>query len=129
MEVTFKTSWGQLKDEVESVFRHIANKIKKYKKKQVYCLFLAPKININLYNSFKGNYFLSENKEISGNIIPMSLQQFTKLFSELFHKKKILTPLILKEIFDKMLENKNNQKTKEWLIYINNTIDIVIKNT
>ena len=129
VEVTFKTSGSQLKDEVESVFRHTVNKIKKYKKKPVYCLFLAPKININLSNSFKGNYFLSENEAISGNIIPMSLQQFTKLFSELFHKKKILTPLILKEIFDKILENKNNQKTKEWLICINNTIDIVIKNT
>ena len=85
VEVTFKTGGSQFKDEVESVFRHTANKINKYKKKPVYCLFLAPKININLSNSFKGNYFLSESKAISGNIIPMSLQQFTQLFSELFH--------------------------------------------
>ena len=128
VEVTFKTGGSQFKDEVEPVFRHTANKMNKYKKKPVYCLFLAPKISINLSNSFKGNYFFAEDKEISGNIIPMSIQQFTKLFSELFHKKKLLTPLILKDIFDNILKNKENQKTNEWLMLINNTIDYKIKN-
>lgn len=128
VEVTFKTGGSQFKDEVEPVFRHTANKMNKYKKKPVYCLFLAPKISINLSNSFKGNYFFAEDKEISGNIIPMSIQQFTKLFSELFHKKKLLTPLILKDIFDNILKNKENQKTNEWLMLINNTIDYKVKN-
>lgn len=128
VEVTFKIGGSQFKDEVEPVFRHTANKMNKYKKKPVYCLFLAPKISINLSNSFKGNYFFAEDKEISGNIIPMSIQQFTKLFSELFHKKKLLTPLILKDIFDNILKNKENQKTNEWLMLINNTIDYKVKN-
>ena len=57
----------------------------------------------------------------------MSIQQFTKLFSELFHKKKLLTPLILKDIFDNILKNKENKKTNEWLMLINNTIDYKVK--
>tara|TARA_A100001015_G_scaffold230081_1_gene260243 strand:- start:1279 stop:3264 length:1986 start_codon:yes stop_codon:yes gene_type:complete len=128
VEVTFKTGGSQFKDEVEPVFRHTANKMNKYKNKPVYCLFLAPEISVNLSNSFKGNYFIAEDKEISGNIMPMSIQQFTKLFSELFHKKKRLNPLIFKDIFDKILKNKQNQKTNEWLMFINNIIDSVVKN-
>ena len=62
------------------------------------------------------------------NDIPMSIQQFTKLFSEMFHKKKLLTPLIFKDIFDSILKNKENQKTNEWLMLINNTIGYKIKN-
>lgn len=127
VDVTFKTGGSQLRDEIDTVFRHLANKMSKYKNKPVYCLFLAPQISINLSNSFKGNYFFSENKKISGNIIPMSIQQFTKLFSELFHKKKLLNPIILKDIFDKMLKNKDNQKTNEWLTYINNIINTQVK--
>ena len=122
-----KQSGSQLRDEIDTVFRHTANKMSKYKNKPVYCLFLAPQISINLSNSFKGNYFFSENKEISGNIVPMSIQQFTKLFSELFHKKKLLNPIILKDIFDKMLKNKEKQKTNEWLTYINNIINTQVK--
>jgi hypothetical protein len=127
IEVTFKIGGSQFKDEVEPVFRHTANKMNKYKDKSVYCLFLAPKISLNLSNAFKGNYFFTEDKEISGNIIPMTIQQFTKLFSELFDKKKLLTPLILKDIFDQILKNKENYKTNEWLTFINNTINTRIK--
>ena len=127
VNVTFKTGGSQLRAEIDTVFRHTANKMSKYKNKPVYCLFLAPQISINLSNSFKGNYFFSENKKISGNNIPISIQQFTKLFSELFHKKKLLNPIILKDIFDKMLKNKDNQKTNEWLTYINNIINSQVK--
>ena len=94
-----------------------------YKNKQVYCLFIAPQIDLNLLNSFQRNYYDSQNYEYSGNIIPMTLEQFTRIFLELFHKKKALTPLIFKDIFDKILLQKIEKKPNEWQVYINNTIE------
>ena len=34
----------------------------------------------------------------------------------------------MKDIFDNILKNKENQKTNEWLMLINNTIDYKVKN-
>ena len=123
IEVTFKTGGSQFKDEVEPVYRHTAKKMNLYKNKQVYCLFIAPQIDLNLLNSFQRNYYDSQNYEYSGNIIPMTLEQFTRIFLELFHKKKSLTPLIFKDIFDKILLQKIEKKPKEWQVYINNIIE------
>ena len=123
IEVTFKTGGSQFKDEVEPVYRHTAKKMNLYKNKQVYCLFIAPQIDLNLLNSFQRNYYDSQNYEYTGNIIPMTLEQFTRIFLELFHKKKTLTPLIFKDIFDKILLQKIEKKPKEWQVYINNTIE------
>ena len=35
----------------------------------------------------------------------------------------MLTPLIFKDIFDKILLQKIEKKPKEWQVYINNTIE------
>jgi len=128
IEVTFKTGGSQFKDEVEPIYRHTAKKINFYRNKSVYCLFLAPQIDLNLSNSFQGSYFDSQNNEYTGNIIPMTIKQFTKIFGELFHKKNILTPLVFKDIFDKILLMKSEYKPKEWQFFINKTIEEKLQN-
>ena len=128
IEVTFKTGGSQFKDEVEPVYRHTTKKINLYKNKSVYCLFLAPQIDLNLSNSFQGSYFDNQNNEYSGNIIPMTIKQFTKIFGELFHKKNTLTPIVFRDIFDKILLMKSEIKPNEWLFFINKTIEEKLQN-
>ena len=48
-------------------------------------------------------------------------------FVKLFHKKGILTPLIFKEIFDKILEIKADTNPMEWQLHIDKTIEENIK--
>ena len=91
--------------------------------KPVYCLFIAPTIDLNLSNSFQRKYYDSKNEEYSGNIVPISIEQFSKMFLKLFHEKKILTPLLFKEIFDIILEKKIEKEPKEWQTFINTTIE------
>ena len=123
VEVTFKTKGSQFKDEVEPVYRHTAKKMKIFKNKKVYCLFIAPEIDLNLSSSFQRTYYDSQNQEHTGNIVPITIEQFTKIFLELFHKKGILTPLIFKEIFDKILEIKEDTNPMEWQLHIDKTIE------
>ena len=123
VEVTFKTKGSQFKDEVEPVYRHTAKRMNLYKDKQVYCLFIAPEIDLNLSSSFQRTYYDSQNQEHSGNIVPITIEQFTKIFLELFHKKRILTPIIFKEIFDKILEMKEKTNPMEWQLHIDKTIE------
>ena len=91
----------------------------------MYCLFLAPKISKNLSNSFR-NYFFAEDKEILKTLYQCLFNNLQNCFPNCF--KKLLTPFIFKDIFDNILKNKENQKTNEWLMLINNTIDYKVKN-
>ena len=45
------------------------------------------------------------------------------MFFKLFHEKKILTPLLFKEIFDIILEKRIEKEPKEWQTFINATIE------
>ena len=123
IEVTFKTGGSQFKDEVEPVYRHTAKRMNLLGDKPVYCLFIAPTIDLNLSNSFQRKYYDSKNEEYSGNIVPISIEQFSKMFLKLFHEKKILTPILFKEIFDIILEKKIEKEPKEWQTFINTTIE------
>lgn len=123
IEVTFKTGTAQVRDEYEPVFRHTIKRMEENNNKPVYCLFLAPKINNNTAKGFKDYYFNNQNDKIYGNIIPMEIKQFTKLFDNLFVQKDVLTPSKLKEILDKTLDSKNDLEPLEWLKKINLIIE------
>ena len=122
VEVTFKTRGQQFKDEVEPVYRHTVKRMSLHENKKVYCLFIAPEIDLNLSSSFQRTYYDNQRQEYSGNIIPITIAQFSHIFLELFHKKKILTPLLFKEIFDRVLLKKENTNPKEWQLHIDKTI-------
>lgn len=123
VEVTFKTSGNQFKDEVEPVYRHTARRMKLVSDKPVYCLFIAPRIDLNLASSFQRNYYDSKENEYTGNIIPISINQFALLFLKLFHQKKVLTPKLFKDIFDEILEKKETTSPKNWMSIINSQIE------
>ena len=114
VDVTFKTSGSKLRAEIETVFRHTANKMNKYKNKPVYCLFLAPQISINLSNSFKGNYSIAHPElELYDEA---KLKKRTKLnavypSSELLNKRGI-TNKVFRSLIEELLI-KLNKKFEE----------------
>ena len=84
VEVTWTTSSRQVAAEGEPVIRHVAQ-ITYESDKPTYCLFIAPKIDLNTYQYYIVNdvYFLDENIEQVANIIPISLEEFLKFFNKL----------------------------------------------
>ena len=128
VEVTYKTGHVQFEDETGQVYRHTINVMKKFKEKEVYCLFLAPKINTNLVKGFMDYFMDNENEEFRGKIIPMEINKFTKIFDKLFHKKKELTPKIIKEILNECLHKKEELKPLFWMEQINRVIEKRVSN-
>jgi hypothetical protein len=128
VEVTYKTGHVQFEDETGQVYRHTINVMKKFKEKEVYCLFLAPKINTNLVKGFMDYFMDNENEEFRGKIVPMEINKFTKIFDKLFHKKKELTPKIIKEILNECLHKKEELKPLFWMEQINRVIERRVSN-
>lgn len=123
VEVTYKTGSVQHKDEYEPVYRHTIKRMQEDASKPVYCLFVAPKIYNNTAKDFKDYFFNNKNEKVFGNIIPMEIKQFTKIFNYLFVIKESLTPDLLKEIFDEVLMSRELFEPLEWLANINTIIE------
>jgi hypothetical protein len=128
VEVTYTTGPRQFQSETEQVYRHTINLMKKFNNKEVYCLFLAPQINANLAKGFKEYFMDNKNHEFHGNIVPMEINKFTKIFDKLFHKKKELTPTIIKEILNECLHKKEELKPLYWMEQINKVIERRVSN-
>jgi hypothetical protein len=128
VEVTYKTGHVQFEDETGQVYRHTINVMKKFKEKEVYCLFLAPKINTNLVKGFMDYFMDNENEEFHGKIVPMEINKFTRIFDKLFHKKKELTPSVIKEILNECLHKKKELKPLFWIEQINRVIERRVSN-
>ena len=84
IEVTWTTSSRQVATEGEPVIRHVAE-IARQSDKPTYCLFLAPKIDINTVESYRANdkYFLDDGHPQVVNIICLSLYEFFEFFKEI----------------------------------------------
>lgn len=128
VEVSYTTGPRQFQSETEPVYRHTINLMKKFKNKKVYCLFLAPKININLAKGFMDYFMDNKNDEFHGNIVPMEINKFTKIFEKLFHKNKELTPSVLMEILNECLHKKEELKPLFWIEQINRVVERRISN-
>ena len=102
--------------------------MKKFKEKEVYCLFLAPKINTNLVKGFMDYFMDNENEEFHGKIVPMEINKFTRIFDKLFHIKKELTPSVIKEILNECLHKKEELKPLFWIEQINRVIERRVSN-
>ena len=128
VEPSFKTGRAQIKDEDEPVFNHTWKKSKKFPKKTVYTLFVGngEKIELNLVHHYKNVFYAPDEKEFYGNIIPMTISQITGIFEKLFHIKKTLNPISLKEIMDECLADKENLKPTDWREKIKNVIELRI---
>ena len=56
----------------------------------------------------------------------MTISQITSIFEKLFHIKKTLNPISLKEIMDECLADKENLKPIVWREKIKNVVELRI---
>lgn len=114
VEVTWTASSRQVAAEGEPVIRHVAQ-IAANSDKPTYCLFIAPKIDMNTIQHYRvhDTWFLEDNLEQVANVIPLSLEEFISFF--------INIPKAQKDSIDKIhsilkdcTANKKNLKSIEW---------------
>ena len=114
VEVTWTASSRQVAAEGEPVIRHVAQ-IAANSDKPTYCLFIAPKIDMNTIQHYRvhDTWFLEDNLEQVANVIPLSLEEFISFF--------ISIPKAQKDSIDKIhsilkdcTANKKNLKSIEW---------------
>ena len=114
VEVTLTTSGRQEAMEGEPVRRHVANIALKFPQKQVYALFLAPKIDVNTSETFRRGIWYSGAKGLSVKIVPMDLEQFKLIVSFLVETNS--RPSSLLELLDRCLECKEKVNSPvEWV--------------
>lgn len=118
VEVTFLSSSRQVANEGEPVRRHVAE-ISDKSSKPTYCLFLAPKIDINTLDDFKNKeyYILSNNVRPTVKIIPLELDIFIQFFNSI-HKAEPGNPKLILKIIKNCFDNTKLSENK-WQDYIN----------
>ena len=112
IEVTMSGGNTQFKMESESVPRHFG-KAKEAIKKEMYCLFIAPKISEGtLAHYFNLNRFNTKLYGGKTKIIPLSIEQFVK-FINIGVNTKFDNPKILKSWLEKQWNNNQIMEDEE----------------
>lgn len=121
-EVTMSGGNTQFKMESESVPRHFG-RAKEEQKKEMYCLFIAPKISAGtLAHYFNLNRFNTKLYGGKTKIIPLSIEQFIT-FVQIGIDNKFNNPKKLKDWLEKHCENNQNLDDEElWSSEINKSI-------
>ncbi|MCP4104722.1 MAG: AlwI family type II restriction endonuclease [Desulfobacteraceae bacterium] len=122
IEVTLTSSSRQEAAEGEPVRRHVAEIAEQYDEtdKRVYGLFMALNVDSNTAETFKGgNWYKQDDSKLTLHIIPIRLDDFSKLFEAGF-KSGMLTPNKIRELITECRALSNydapewkNQITKE----------------
>ncbi|GHU76048.1 AlwI family type II restriction endonuclease [Clostridia bacterium] len=115
VEVTLQSGQRQYETEGEPVARHYGQ-LKKKTGKETYCLFIALAINpaafVHFYilNRTPTQYYGGKAK-----IIPLELEQFIKLVDNSYNYTTKPTPLNVRQLFDKIIEQgENSASESEW---------------
>lgn len=121
-EVTMSGGNTQFKMESESVPRHYG-KAKELLNKEMYCLFIAPKISEGtLAHYFNLNRFNTKLYGGKTKIIPLSIEQFVE-FVKVGVGSKFNNPELLKNWLEQQWEKNQNLDDEEmWSTEINNSI-------
>jgi len=125
-EVTMLTNRSQWYNEGQPVMRHVRDFENIYSDKNVYCLFIAPRLHQDTIETFwmaiKYGY-----KGANQKIIPLSIIQFIKLLEVLLEIKKQgkrFKHSELLKLYDGIIKLTNNVKhSGEWLEKIPNTVE------
>jgi len=123
VEVTLTSSSRQEAAEGEPVRRHIAEIVEQHENtgKRVYGLFIALKIDSNTAETFKsGNWYKPDDSKLPLQIIPIRLDDFSKLFEAGF-KAEGLTPNKIRELITEC-RVLSNYDAPEWKQQISNEI-------
>jgi hypothetical protein len=128
VEVTLTSSSRQEAAEGEPVRRHVAEIAEQHENigKRVYGLFIALNIDSNTAETFKsGNWYKPDDSKLPLQIIPIRLDDFSKLFEAGF-KAGRLTPNKIREL---IIECRalSNYDAPEWKSKINNEVKRVIE--
>ena len=126
-EVTMLTNRSQWYNEGQPVMRHIRNFENTYSDKNVYCLFIAPKLHQDTIETFwmaiKYGY-----KGANQKIVPLSITQFIKLLEALLEVKeqgKRFEHSELLQLYDEIIKLTNRvEHSEKWLEKIPNAIKI-----
>lgn len=128
-EVTMLNSRDQWINEGQPVMRHLRD-FEENNKKESLCIFIAPKIHRDTFNTFnfsnKGAY--EGRKQI---IIPFSISQFIIILKNVLNKKEKNSPITHQEFFEilKKLYNHivKSDKIEDWMSISNKIITEEIK--
>jgi uncharacterized protein YqkB len=117
VEVTLTSSSRQEAAEGEPVRRHVAKYVDDYEQqgKRVYGLFIANNIDTNTAETFRiGVWYRKDDSQLSVQIVPITLKDFSKIFGEIFRaKKENEARFILKQLFNDLLSF-SNHRAPDW---------------
>jgi hypothetical protein len=128
VEVTLTSSSRQEAAEGEPVRRHLAEIAEQHENtgKRVYGLFIALNIDSNTAETFKsGNWYKPDDSKLSLQIIPIRLDDFSKLFETGF-KAGRLTPNKIRELITEC-RALSNYDAPEWKSQITNEVKRLIE--
>jgi len=128
VEVTLTSSSRQEAAEGEPVRRHVAEIAEQHENtgKRVYGLFIALNIDSNTAETFKsGNWYKPDDSKLPLQIIPIRLDDFSKLFEAGF-KAGGLSPKSIRELITEC-RALSNYDAPEWKSQINNEVKRVIE--
>ena len=121
VEVTLTTNSRQEASEGEPVRRHVAKIAESCSPKKVFGLFIANKIDTNTVETFRiGFWYKPDDSKTSLQIVPMTLDQFTRLFRTGFSSGK-LNSIAIREILRDCLAYSNHD-APAWKAEIERTI-------
>ncbi len=116
VEVTLTTSSRQEAAEGEPVRRHVAALVDRYQQqgKRVYGLFIANKIDTNTAETFRiGVWYRPDDSRMALRIVPLSIEQFTRLFKTGFAGHRLLDHKTLEDLLIRCLAD-SNADAPEW---------------
>lgn len=124
-EVTMLTDRSQWYSEGQPVMRHVRDFENKYTDKEVYCLFISPRLHQDTAETFwvavKHGY-----KGANQRIIPLSITQFIRLLEVLLELKrqgKFFVHTELLNLYDKIITlTKTAKHSDEWIEKVPETI-------
>ncbi|WP_163531440.1 AlwI family type II restriction endonuclease [Halobacillus ihumii] len=125
MEVTLTSSSRQEAAEGEPVRRHVAQYIDKFEEnnKRVYGIFIANNIDTNTAETFRiGVWYRTDDSELTLQIIPITLSDFSKLFKAIFEKERAdQAQHIIMQLMNNLLSF-SNSRAPIWKRIINEEI-------
>jgi len=126
VEVTLTDNSRQEAAEGEPVRRHVARIVENAAGKRVYGLFIANKVDTNTAETLRiGFWYKSDDSKMALQIVPVTLEQFEKLFSAGFASGKINPKLIHEFLRDCLAVS--NHDAPAWKTEIGRTVDEKVK--
>jgi len=111
VEVTLTVSHRQMAVESELVRRHLVQYKSRYPTKELYCLYIAPALDNNTTEVFRGGVWYESDEQHSVNIVPMTLSDFINTFETLLEVKFRNTDF--QNLLDRCLMRRN-EPTPQW---------------